>query len=251
MDLAHKIERESLVADILCHRAYIYISWYNTQRLITKYLYVPFNYKNLGVLKQNVELSLNIFVREKLIESQLRAKNILADILSFEKNHLEANKINLDVSNLAHDLNYANVKYLAENPIVKRTTEILERKVDNPHESILNFNDEKIGLYARQRIDALKIPKSRTSNIEKSLFAQRDIANERLSWCQYIDIDEDKSHTISPITYFSIDPARVILCNIHPYMSENENPNWKPLIIEFKKKYCENCPDRKPKADKT
>jgi hypothetical protein len=248
LELKQKTKREALIADILTLRASILIFWVSAQKIMSKYLQMEF--ENAGLFKEikaNLANAIAVYSKRKLIEFELKAKNLLADVLNFEKKFAEANAITSNVSKLANDFDYANVKYLADNPFAKSIISNIERDVKDRDESYINLNDETVHLYAKQRLEALNLPESRLSNVENSIFASRYIVNERLKWCQFIELLADERHKADLLTYFSIDPARVARCRIHPFMSNSANSDWRIVINDFKKTYCENCPDRNPK----
>lgn len=244
-----KTNKETLAANIWVFRAFVLTHWISTQMLISKYFGIAFDNNGLfKEIKANLQFAIDVYSTRKLTHLELGAKNILVDVLNFENNHTEATETSSNISKLADDFDYANVKYIAENPFAKGIKEILEKDATDSDESYLKLNDDTIHLYAKQRIEALKIPSNRLSNIEKSLFAARDIARERLNWCQFIELIEDLVHRLNLLTFFSINPNRKVHCRIHQHISMSPNPDWNILLTDFKNTYCENCPDREPKS---
>jgi Domain of unknown function (DUF4365) len=249
-EVAYLSKNDVIVVDTFCLKALVFIHQQTTLLLLSKYypFYEKIPIEVINTIKTNLVTATEIYSKNELMEQQLRAKILLAQILLIQNQDCKADAINSSVSGISDDMNYASIKYLANNPLPKKVKESLNKKIDSD-ELRAELNDETIALYSQQQIDALKIPQDRLDNIRKSFCFVKDRAIERLEWCENLEVLEDSRHTLDLSTYYSKDPNRRAMCIKHYYELNFVNPNWKLVISLFKKSYCENCPDRKPKKN--
>lgn len=107
-------------------------------------------------------------------------------------------------------------------------------------------SDEESRLYAKQYLKAKDLPVERLPVVEREYFSIRDVAREKINWCRHIGRLNDERHALHPSTCYRTDPNRICVCNLHGFRSPVSNTDWKVISSDFKKIYCEKCPDRSP-----
>lgn len=196
--------------------------------------------------------AIEIFQQIDNIEGEIRARLLIADFCEFIGRVSEAKKIAEDVLPKADAFGYIRQiehakEHISGNGLKARLN--LSGKESTPIERELenaNWSDEKIRFLAAQMLRIYNLPDDRYPVMEREYFSIRDIAKEKLRWCRFIELWQDKAHYSSLQTLFFKDPERLCVCTLHNYQSIIRNPDWKILIPAFKKTYCEKCPDRDP-----
>lgn len=201
--------------------------------------------------------AIDLFQQIDNIEGQIRAKLLIADFYEFTDRTSEAQEIAEDILPKADALGFIRQvehakEHIAGNGLKARLNS--SRKEDTPVERELknaNWSDEEIHFLAFQMLRIYNLPDDRYPVMEREYFSIRDIAKEKLNWCRYLEVWQDKEHYLSQSTFFKKDPERLCVCDLHHYQSIIRNSNWENLIAAFKKSYCENCPSRNPLLNNT
>ncbi|HEY0458717.1 MAG TPA: hypothetical protein VGC97_06150, partial [Pyrinomonadaceae bacterium] len=198
--------------------------------------------------KEYLETAIQIYLRLNLYERKLRAESYLAELTNLRGQTEDADNILTQVSEASSKMGYATVKANAENPLSK----IFDKVIDTANsidfdEKWANSSNEEMEAVAQDLLENLRLPQDRFSNIKKDVIANQEINKEKLYWCEHIELHQSLKHTQNPETHYAIDPDRFGHCEIYGYSSTFGNPDYKAVILAFKKTYCEGCPSRKPK----
>lgn len=187
-------------------------------------------------------------------EGELRGKLLVADFLEFDGKVAEAQEIAKEVLPQAEAFGYIRQidhakEHIAGTGLKAKMDLSFKDKNKSFEEEVLdnaNMSDEKVQFLAAQMIRICELPHERYPMMEAEYYSIRRVAQERLYWCGYIDLLQDKRHKFSKETLYKINPNRVCVCNLYKYKSSIENPEWEIIISAFKKTYCESCPSRSP-----
>jgi hypothetical protein len=124
--------------------------------------------------------------------------------------------------------------------------ERLRQKQCNEYDPSALETEEDVQNFANFMIETYKIPENRRKNVVTQILCMRDENREKIQWCRHIEIQEDKTHTYSPITFYAEDPNRRVVCSKFDYREDKLSPDWIDIIKNFKEVYCSNCLDREP-----
>jgi len=224
-------------------------------RLLTPLFGVPINLPEeiLLIPKQDADHAMAIYSAADQLEGELRVRIALADLLALADQRTEAEEIARDVLPKAQAMAYAAIEEKAQmlltgNTILDvyaRNSEIA--RTEDSDFRLASEDNQSLTEFARDLLVAYELPTDRLPALEREWQSFRDIAIERLNWCQHIDLIENLRHTDHKDTHYKVDPPRRCVCCLHKYESIIENTDWVSLIKAFKGAYCEGCPDRKPK----
>lgn len=196
--------------------------------------------------------AIDIFQQTGNIEGELRARMLIADFYEFSGRVSEAQEIAKEVLPKAEALAYVRQIEHAQEHIAGRglkaklDSSIRDKSFEERQLENANWSDERVRFLTTQMLRICELPNDRYPVLEREYSSIKRIAQERLNWCRYIELLQDKKHSLRKETMYKKDPNRVCVCNLHQYKSIIQNPNWEILIPAFKKTYCEQCPDRTP-----
>lgn len=190
---------------------------------------------------QQVEKSIEIFLRVGDLEGELRGKLIVADFYEFVGDDARAKEIAAEVLPKAEAMAYVRQIEHARDHLASRglrarlASTQRERSEEEKLVANADFSNDKVREYATQMLRILQLPPERLPNLEYEYLSIRRIAQEKLTWCRHIDLLQDLSHSRSPVTHFRQNPNRVCVCNLLKHKSKLEHPNWETVISAFKK----------------
>lgn len=247
-------KNQRLKADVLVERVLLVISSFSIIQVQSKLNESPFEEIEDNVFeecKKLLEVAIEVYSTLNLYERKLRAESYLADLMSLKGNSQESEILRSNVFDNSDRLSYAQVKANLEIPL----PEIYDRVMDATNsikvaEKWGNNTDKEIEEFAQGLLENLELPKDRFQNVVKDCLATRDIAREKLNWCEEIELHQDLTHTKSKETYYATDVERFGYCSKHNHTSMFGHSNYEAVILAFKKTYCENCPDRKQNKDR-
>lgn len=260
---AERLNHRSLLASLKFSSAFITYHQLTSNYSLALLLHVPIELFFEDIYKADVEMSvktalellyeaIELFQQIDNMEGEIRARLLIADFYEFTGKVSEAQEIAKNVLPKADALGYIRQvehakEHIAGNGLKARLNS--SRKESTPAERELenaNWTDEKVHFLVAQMVRIYGLPDDRYPVMEREYFSIRDIAKEKLNWCRYIELWQDKRHFLSRNTLFEKDPNRLCVCNLHHYQSIIHNPDWKIIIPAFKKTYCEKCLDRNP-----
>jgi hypothetical protein len=186
------------------------------------------------------------------LEGELRAEMLKADFLEFIKREDEAKAISQNVLPKAQAMGYTIIVSRAEEHLagqgIRRKQDATHAEKTEEEREMRNANrsEEESRRYAAQALRLMGLPAERLPVLEREYFSLRDVSVEKVNWCRHIDRLNDERHKWHPATTYKTDPNRFCICTLHGFETVIPNSDWKALSVEFKKTYCENCPDRNP-----
>lgn len=201
---------------------------------------------------ENIEASVRISSKAKNLEAELRARILIADIYELLGRHLEAQEIARDVLPKAKAMEYAALVWRAEahltgETLLARFKQLSEPKSEEDWAAInAHFTDQEIRQYAARLLELAELPAERLPIVERDCFSRRDISNEKFSWCRHLELIQDLEHERHPATHYAKDPTRYCKCLLFGHESRFGDADWNPVILAFKRAYCEGCADRTP-----
>jgi hypothetical protein len=206
-------------------------------------------------IQDNIDNALRaaeLFSQSGNLEGELRAKMLIADLHELIGCQSKAQEIAGEVLPRAKIMEYSDLIWRAEKHLsgqalqsdladAVRPRSELEIAIDNAQ-----MSNEELSQYAAQMLRTLGLPEERLPVMEREYSSYRDIARERLNWCRYIELLQDKRHESHPATHYRTDPTRFCRCRLHGYCPTFRYTDWEVVISAFKKSYCEVCMDRNP-----
>jgi hypothetical protein len=208
-------------------------------------------------LAGEVERAKEIFRRAGSLEGETRAKLLLADFhyLSCDKESARAlaEEALVVAQAWCFSRHESHAREYTEGPtnFEQFLAEMAARLSQDEDVLRANDTDETLLKYATHSLESLHIPKDRLPVVEREWQSLRLIARERVFWCRHINLMQDKSHTLRPETCYMLDPERFCICEMHKYQSNIRQTDPQAVIDTFKRIYCEGCPDRNPKQDRS
>ncbi len=156
-----------------------------------------------------------------------------------------------DVLGLAEAMGYNHHIRAAQDMIAGRSEyrQLVDRFTNPPDydDFLAEQSDQEIQRWALDMVRTLELPTERLAVVERECFSARAIVREKQNWCRHIELHQDQTHQLSPVTHYRTDPSRIALCLLHKYQSQIHSTDWAALITAFKGCYCEKCPNRAPK----
>jgi hypothetical protein len=107
-------------------------------------------------------------------------------------------------------------------------------------------SDDELSRIAKQMLLSTESP-ARLEVIVELLRSFRQISQERLNWCQHLQIFEDLTKNSDPKNAFSDLPTRKCHCDKFHYETEEASTDASAVIAEFKQTFCASCPARELK----
>lgn len=201
---------------------------------------------------ENIEGALNLSLKAKNLEAELRSRILIADIYELLGRQSEAHEIAGDILPRAKAMEYAAIAWRAEahlkgQTLLAKFKELAQPKSEEEWTAInANFSDSDVRKYAQKILELAELPAARLPIVERDGFSRRDISNEKLSWCRYLELIQDLDHERQPATHFAKDPTRYGKCILLGFESRIGNADWSTVIRAFKRTYCEGCAERTP-----
>lgn len=201
---------------------------------------------------ENIEGALDISLKAKNLETELRSRILIADIYELLGRQSEAQEIARNILPKAKAMEYAALAWRAEAHLTGQTLlgkfkELAQPKSEEEWAAInANFSDREVRKYAQKILEMAELPAERLPILERDCFSRRDISNEKFSWCRHLELIQDLEHEGQPATHFAKDPTRYGKCLLLGYESRIGNADWGTVIRAFKRTYCEGCIERNP-----
>jgi hypothetical protein len=244
-----------LTADALLVRIVTRVAFLMNIYKVGLFFQLPINLSEATIhaTMADAERAIEIFSQADNLEGELRAKIQLAELFVLAGQDSAARSLAQDVLPKAQAFNYVNLivqaqEHVSGQSLLEKTKAVfINRSEEDKDHGYANYSNELLRKYARQALDAIKLPIDRLPNVELDYFSGRDIAGERLSWCRHIELVQDLRHTWHPTTSYRQPPIRFCNCLKHEYESPVGGTDWKAVISEFKERFCNGCPDRSPK----
>lgn len=206
----------------------------------------------VGQLRQDCEKAARAFQQIDILEGELRARLLMADVHDLVDDFEAAKEIALEVAPLAKAWSCAGVEAHAAEYLGNRSAHsefVDSMRLRTRHEKDREYrkhSDEMIRRFASDTITALGLPQDRLGNIKKDYLAERDFSNERLLWCQHLFVIQDLRHTLDKSTFYTVDPDRGCYCKRFSYRTLIVNPDHKVVLDAFKAARCRECSFREP-----
>ena len=197
--------------------------------------------------------AIKVFQSADHIEGELHTKMLLADLLDMADDIVAAKRLAHEVMPRATAYGLARVEQSAQAHIagqsLHRLTEagMVGRREIDQDQLTAAISDQKLDDNAQMILKASKLPTERLPIIRRDIEAFRQIARERIGWCRHIELIQNLWHSQTPQAAYAIDPDRFGRCRKHKYESLQACRDAATVIARFKKSYCDDCPDRKPK----
>lgn len=199
------------------------------------------------------ERAQQIFMKAGHLEGELRAKLQLADFFLLGGQRDASRTLAKDVLPKAEAMGYGVIaeraqEHLSDNTLLDRQRAEIERAstADDDY-GWASASDEKVRAIAADALAERKLPIERLAVAESDLFANRDIARERLSWCRHINLIQDLRHTKHQSTLYAAPLKFDADCEKFGYRTEIGISDWQEVISVFKRRFCDGCSARDPK----
>jgi hypothetical protein len=244
-----------LIASAMVIRGSIATSFLTNKRVFRLMFDLPdieFGEDAIQGIIDSAKQAIEAFSQAGNLEGELRAKMLMADGYELIGDTESAKTVASEVLPMAQAIEYASLISRASEHLAG---EGLQNKIRKTHrraseeERVLGnaqITDEEIAQNASRMLRLLELPAERLPILEREYISHRDIANEQLSWCRYLELIQDKRHELHASTRYRTDPQRYCRCELHGYVSKFGNSDWKAVISAFKRAYCDQCPDRTP-----
>jgi len=206
------------------------------------------------LLSEAKEVS-KIFAAAGNIEGEMRAKIAEADLYELVDDSASAKTAAQEVKRVAEALGLAELQILADHHLdgttLLQTTEIGIRKNRESDQDVgwSEMSEADIDDSAQRFLRATQLPSDRLPIIRKDVEGMKLIATERLSWCRHIEQLQLLAHTWHPSTAYASPTRWTGKCVKHGYESLRDSADSPLVIANFKRSYCDGCPDRSPKRD--
>lgn len=247
------------IGDALTNKASI-----NLQGLVFKIWFIKFEEsiieqafiekETLSIL-DSCDKAQQIYKQADMLEGQVKTQLIMAQTFEVMGQSESAKNLAQGVLNKAVYLGYKRHmetarELISGNTYFSGTTQDMQNMAQEQHRneydtSILE-TEEDIQDYANFMMQTFKIPEERRNNVLIEVFCTRDIFKEKSQWCRHLMIEQDLTHTFSPLTHYAEDPNRRIMCLEFKYVLDKLSPKWTEQIEEFKELYCSVCTSKEP-----
>lgn len=224
----------------------------NQYRLSPEALSLPSVRNLLADALANIEGALDISLKAKNLEAELRSRLLIADIYELLDRKSEAQEIAHYVLPKAKAMEYAALVWRAEAHLSEKTLLGKFKELSQPQtgaedaEIYASFSDEQVSQYAKKILELSELPPERLAIVERDCFSRRDISNEKLNWCRHLELIQDLEHEQHPATHYAKDPTRYCKCLLLGHESRLGDPDWQAVIRAFKQAYCDGCSEKAP-----
>jgi hypothetical protein len=201
----------------------------------------------------NVRRGIDLYERCDNIQGVLRMKLLLANCAELIGDREYAVTLAKEVLKPASEFRFRDLVQQAEGHIKGRPfyreigAGLLEFGSEDPDVRGAREDDAAVKRSARRTLEALGLPQSRLSNLERDFLSLRDISRERMNHYRHIEILQEAAGVRNPEDDYRRDPDRICACRLHGFRSLVASKDWPILIKVFKDNYCKVCADRDPK----
>jgi hypothetical protein len=201
-----------------------------------------------------VEQAIGIFRQADNLEGETRAKLLRADFHYLVGEVDSARRLAEECLPVAEAMGYTRLESHAreytEGPtnFERFQASRTERRGQDEDVKLAGETDARLHELSIHSLRSMELPSNRLPVVERDWHALRMTAQERVSWCRYLNMKQDLGHMQSPETAYLTDPERFCICEKHGYEAGIRHTDPATVIMSFKKAYCDGCPDRSPKA---
>jgi hypothetical protein len=201
------------------------------------------------------EKAQQIYKQADMLEGQVRTQLIMAQAFEVMGQAESAKNLAQGVLSKATYLGYKRHietarELISGNTYFSRTIQNIRNVAQETHRDEYDTStletEEDIQDYANFMMQTFKIPEERKDNVLIEVLCTRDRIREKLQWCRYLEIEQNLTHTLSPLTHYAEDPNRRVVCLRFKYVVDSLSPKWAEQVEELKRVYCSVCNSRKP-----
>jgi hypothetical protein len=193
------------------------------------------------------------YQRAEILENELHAKIILADLLLFQGNKSAAHSLVSEVLPISETMGFTRVFRLAKDHIecndavakLMRTSDIISTGDQDPITAGLSDLDAEF--YAKTIFRMQQLPEDRYAHVLNDVLCSRKMAQLRLNHCRHLRIEQDLSHTFDRSKFYKREPTRNCICDKLHLESTIAYDDWQLVIKAFLKANCAECPYKEPK----
>lgn len=204
-------------------------------------------------IRRDIETALALTDHSRTVETKLRIRRIQADFLEIIGDLPAAKEVATAVCPEAEAMGLINIAERAKELLEDRTSLMqFERDVERMKNTdqdleFAAYSDSELQRWAPVVTEIVGSPPARFEIVRQYCDSMREIAQERTTWCRYIQLKEDLSQTTDPEAAFSVLPDRSCVCLKLGFETKVVTSDAHALIEAFKRVHCTNCPDRSPK----
>lgn len=138
--------------------------------------------------------------------------------------------------------------------VMGQANELDEQDDYKRSKTIANWSDEYkrkyVDLYLSRIFDN-DLDEQRRKTVELSVDEMVIVAQQKLEWCQFLDLVEDREHENSPITMHQEIPNKYIICQKLEHRSPNSGKSFQDLWPLFRGVFCLGCSSKAPYEPKS
>lgn len=195
--------------------------------------------KALAASQDQVEFELRAMVVESYLED-LRGNTEKSDALA--RAVLERAKI----FRFAEVERVATTTLSGRGRLSRRLAEIRELRANGLNHYFANCTDAELQENSVDTCRLLRISEDRADVVLDSVKREREVAQQRFSWCRHLTVLEDSTHATDPRTLFLRRPECICRCTKLGHQSVLPTQDWRALINAFKINYCSGCTGKEP-----
>lgn len=206
----------------------------------------PGQLKALSIWLNFASDAAEIFGKLGMRRMALEARRLVVDVLTVLERLGEAAQVTdaLEIEARTLDLDPQQV----EPKFLRLRREVVKARQDpNTHKRWLaSLPDGEVARYAHLSVRSLGLPEDRLQVVQDAYFVARRVAQEAVTFCQYLDYLEDRTGTDDQSTAYASKPLRVVHCRKLGLQTVEEDSEIVNLIRIFKEQRCKGCPLRAP-----
>ena len=212
----------------------------------------PNNEEKILHLMESIEKAQKMYKNVGSIEGEMRSILYLADLFELKGQEQAATNLAQGIIRKLKIFKFQKITKWAQGHIdkdtifaqqLKKATKMNDPEADE--QDFANMNEEQISEYALHILDQFLLPDDRLSIVIFGIKFLQYAAQEKLNWCKYFEILEEKLHECSSKTFLSENPLRYIKCQKFLHKGKKGH-DFVQLFSEFKDEYCSLCNCRCP-----
>jgi hypothetical protein len=186
------------------------------------------------------------------VEFELRAMILESDLEDMQGDLEKSDALARAVLERAKIFRFAEVERVAiatlsgRGRLSRSLAEIRKLRANGFEHYIANWTDAELLEKSIQTCKLLRIPDDRADVVLDSGKREREVAQQRLSWCRHLTVLEDGTHATDPRTLFLSRPECICRCTKLGHQSIVSTRDWRSLIVAFKGNYCSGCNAKEP-----
>lgn len=195
-----------------------------------------------------VKYAIDIFSMLNLHERRLKAESLLADVNAFQNGMESSTQDFTRVAIESKKLGYALVEQNSKSPISQIPIRIAERSAEIDKDELWAAQtDDDLDRSAKMILAQLDLPDERYPHVRVEMESNRNVAKERLDWCDQIELLQDLSHRRSADSMYGGPMIFFGKCERYHHHSRVGNGDFRVTIADFKRVYCSGCSMRTAK----